>query len=193
MFCSLVHVLVKTKLMPSMVGKSIFKLETLSFQVFIKYFKFYEFVFFICYLTDFFFRFPILRVSHFGFHGDGTHCPETGAVYKYTILCKIFKSSIQPLFQWYIVFWRWQFSHLGKLENQHRHNQVYSNRYISFLQNSLTSLHMKKKWSMSSVWSQYEHTGEVLNFISNNFLLQFMIMLIVLCWNYCNFVYRKQM
>ena len=38
MFCSLVHVLVNTKAMPSMVGKLIFEIEALSFQVFMKYF-----------------------------------------------------------------------------------------------------------------------------------------------------------
>ena len=37
-----------------------------------------------------------------------------------------------------------------------------------------------KKWPISSAWSQYEHTGELLIFISNNFLLQFMILLIIL-------------
>ena len=57
MFCSLVHVLVKTKAMPSMVGKLIFKIEALSFQVFIKYFKFIKFVVFIFCLTDVFFDF----------------------------------------------------------------------------------------------------------------------------------------
>ena len=34
MFCSLVHVLVKTKAMPSMVVKLIFKIKALSFKVF---------------------------------------------------------------------------------------------------------------------------------------------------------------
>ena len=48
------------------------------------------------------------------------------------------------------------------------------------------------KWPISSVWSQYEHTGECSIFISNNFMLQFMILLIILYWNGCNFVSRKQ-
>ena len=57
MFCSLVHVLVKTKAMPSMVGKLIFKIEALLFQVFIKYFKFIKFVVFIFFFTDVFLDF----------------------------------------------------------------------------------------------------------------------------------------
>ena len=57
MFCSLVHVLVKTKARPSMVGKLIFKIKALSFKVFIKYFKFIKFVVFIFFLTDVFFYF----------------------------------------------------------------------------------------------------------------------------------------
>ena len=66
-----------------------------------KVFQIYQICVFLFFLTDgFFFRFPILRVSHFGFHRDGTHCPETVAVYKYDILCEIYnKSSIQPQFQ----------------------------------------------------------------------------------------------
>ena len=91
MFCSLVHVLVKTKAMPSMVGKLIFKIEALSFQVFIKYFKFIKIEVFIFFLTRCFFRFPILRVSYFGFHGGETHYPETVAVYKYNILYETHK------------------------------------------------------------------------------------------------------
>ena len=59
-------------------------------------------------------------------------------------------------------------------------------------QNRYTSLHTKKVWPISSVWSQYEHTGVFVIFISNNFLLQFMILLIILYWNDCNFVSRKQ-
>ena len=54
---SLVHILVKTKARPSMVGKSIFKIKALWFQVFIKYFKFIKFVVFIFFLTDVFFDF----------------------------------------------------------------------------------------------------------------------------------------
>ena len=33
----------------------------------------------------FFFQFPILRRSHSGFHGVGTHCLETVAAYIYII------------------------------------------------------------------------------------------------------------
>ena len=67
MFCSLVHVLVNTKAMPSMVGKLIFGIEALSFQVFIKYFKFIKFVDFIFFLTDVFFDFQFCeyRILYF--------------------------------------------------------------------------------------------------------------------------------
>ena len=57
MFCSLVHVLVKTKARPSMLGKLIFKIEAISFQVFIKYFKFIKFVVFLFFLINIFFDF----------------------------------------------------------------------------------------------------------------------------------------
>ena len=115
MFCSLVHVLVKTKAMPSMVGKLIFKIEALSFQVFIKYFKFIKFVVFIFFLTDVFFDFQFCEYRILDFM-EVKHCPETVAVSKYNILYETYKSSIQPQFQWYIVIRRWQFSHLGTLK-----------------------------------------------------------------------------
>ena len=72
MFCSLAHVLVKTKARPSMVSK------------FLVFFSFWQMIF----------RFPILQVMHFGFHEDGTHCPETVAVYEYNILCETYSHSI---------------------------------------------------------------------------------------------------
>ena len=66
-----------------------------------KVFQIYQICSFYFLFDRCFFRFPILRVSYFEFHGGGTHRPETVAVYKYNILYETYKSSIQPQFQWH--------------------------------------------------------------------------------------------
>ena len=83
----------------------------------------------------------------------------------------------------FILIRRWQFSHLGTLENQHRHSQVYFTRYISFSRIH-THLYTWKEMAdiicLITVWTYREV------FISNNFLLQFMILFIILYWNVGN-------
>ena len=193
MFCSLVHVLVKAKAMPSMVGKLIVKIEALSFQVFIKYFKFIKFVVFIFFLTDVFFDFQfceyrildLMEVEHI-----------------------ILKQSLSINIIIYMKHTKVQYSHSfsDTLWSEDDSFHIWERWKINiviikcippgtypFPEFIHIFTHEKEMTDIICLITVWTYRGVFFIFISNNFLLQFMILLINLYWNDCNFVSRKQM
>ena len=132
MFCSLVHVLVKTKAMPFMVGKLFFKIEALSFQIFIKYFKFIKFGVFLFFLTDVFFDFQFCEYRILDFMEVEHIILKQSLSINITFYMKHTKVQYSQSFSDTLwseddschIWERWKI--------KHRRNQVYSTRYISF-------------------------------------------------------------
>ena len=197
MFCSPFHVLVKTNGRPSMVCKLIFKIETLQFQVFKqhKVFQLDQICSFYILFDNFFFDFQFRKYRILDF-----------MEMKHIVL----KQSLYINIIFYVKYTKVQYSHSfsDTLWSEDDSFHIWERWKINIVIikcippgtypfpefiHIFTHKEEMTRWPISSVWSQYEHTGECSIFISNNCLLQFMILLIILYWNDCNFVSRKQM